>query len=131
MSTQLLRPESLSPRSGAEPMRDVVIVGAGPNGLSAAVILARAGLSVTVLEGQPTLGGGARTLPLTSQRVTDAEGLLRDVCAAVPAAAPYFPVLRRVRSGRPRGGPHRARRLLCLAVGQRPGWCCLARPQDS
>lgn len=69
-------------------MRDVVVVGTGPNGLAAAVVLARSGLSVTLLEGQSTLGGGIRTLPLTSPEVCEAEGLLRDVCAAVPAAAP-------------------------------------------
>lgn len=69
-------------------MQDVVVVGSGPNGLAAAVVLARSGLAVTLVEGQSTLGGGIRTLPLTSPEVSVAEGLLRDVCAAVPAAAP-------------------------------------------
>src|SRR6185436_661877 len=42
---------------------DGTIVGSRPNGLAAAVNCARAGLSVQVFEAQPTLGGGARTLP--------------------------------------------------------------------
>ncbi|WP_449386460.1 phytoene desaturase family protein [Cellulomonas soli] len=67
---------------------DVVVVGSGPNGLSAAVTCARAGLSVVVLEGQPTVGGGARTLDLGL-----ADGVVHDVCSAVHPmawASPFF-----------------------------------------
>ena len=67
---------------------DVTVVGSGPNGLSAAVICARAGLKVQVLEAQPTLGGGARTLP-------DPEftGVRHDICSAIhplALASPFF-----------------------------------------
>ena len=67
---------------------DVVVVGSGPNGLAAAVTLARAGLGVVVLESQPTVGGGARTLDLGL-----AEGVTHDVCSAVHPmawASPFF-----------------------------------------
>ena len=53
------------------------MVGSGPNGLTAAIILAQAGLRTTVFEAQPTIGGGARSAELTLP------GFVHDVCSAV------------------------------------------------
>jgi phytoene dehydrogenase-like protein len=66
---------------------DAVIVGAGPNGLAAAITLARAGHSVVVFEGHETPGGGTRTLPLTLP------GFIHDVCSAIHPmgiGSPFF-----------------------------------------
>lgn len=56
---------------------DAVVVGAGPNGLAAAVVLARAGLSVLLLEADEQIGGGMRSAELTLP------GFVHDVCSAV------------------------------------------------
>jgi phytoene dehydrogenase-like protein len=66
---------------------DAVVVGAGPNGLAAAVTLAEAGRSVRIIEAQETIGGGTRTAELTLP------GFRHDVCSAIhPAflASPFF-----------------------------------------
>ncbi|MFE0700294.1 phytoene desaturase family protein [Streptomyces sp. NPDC058872] len=68
-------------------MLDAVVVGAGPNGLTAAVELARRGLSVAVFEAKSTVGGGARTEELTLP------GFRHDPCSAVHplgAGSPVF-----------------------------------------
>lgn len=72
------------------PALDAVVVGSGPNGLAAAVALAREGLRVEVLEGQDTLGGGCRTLPLTLP------GFRHDHCSAVHPLAVGSPFFRRL-----------------------------------
>ena len=74
----------------SEKRYDAVVVGSGPNGLSAAIELARRGLSVCVLEAKETIGGGARTEALT------APGFLSDVCSAihpVGVVSPFFRTL--------------------------------------
>lgn len=69
---------------------DAVVVGSGPNGLSAAIVLQKHGLNVLLIEGKETIGGGMRTMELTLP------GFKHDVCSAIhpmAAAAPFFKTL--------------------------------------
>lgn len=75
---------------------DAVVVGAGPNGLAAAIELARSGKRVTVLEAQDTIGGGSRSAELTLP------GFVHDTCSAIQplaAASPFFTTLPLARHG--------------------------------
>jgi len=60
-----------------ESRANACVIGSGPNGLTAAIVLARAGLRTTVFEAQPTIGGGARSAELTLP------GFVHDICSAV------------------------------------------------
>ncbi|MFD7921430.1 phytoene desaturase family protein [Streptomyces sp. NPDC059740] len=68
-------------------MSTAVVVGSGPNGLAAGVLLAREGVAVTVLEAADTIGGGTRTSELTP-------GLLHDHCSATHPLTVGSPFLR-------------------------------------
>ncbi|MEA2544916.1 MAG: hypothetical protein QOI09_189 [Chloroflexota bacterium] len=66
---------------------DAIVVGAGPNGLAAAITIARAGRSVRVYEASQTAGGGTRTADLTLP------GFRHDVCSTIlplTVASPFF-----------------------------------------
>lgn len=71
-------------------MHDAIVVGSGPNGLAAAIALARAGRSVLVLEGNDTIGGGLRTEALTRP------GFRHDSCSAIHPLGVASPFLRTV-----------------------------------
>jgi phytoene dehydrogenase-like protein len=69
---------------------DAIVIGAGPNGLAAAITLQREGLSVLLLESKKTIGGGLRSEELTLP------GFLHDVCSAIhplAAGSPFFNTL--------------------------------------
>lgn len=66
---------------------DAIVIGAGPNGLAAAITLARAGKSVAIVEARDTIGGGMRTVEYT------VPGFHHDVCSSVyplSIASPFF-----------------------------------------
>lgn len=69
------------------PEYDAIVVGSGPNGLSAAIALKQAGLHVLILEAKQTIGGGLRSEELTLP------GYIHDVCSAIhplAAGSPFF-----------------------------------------
>lgn len=69
---------------------DAIIIGAGPNGLAAAITLAQAGRRVLVVEAKATPGGGMRTQELTLP------GFKHDICSAIHPlgiASPFFRAL--------------------------------------
>jgi len=77
-------------------MADAVVVGSGPNGLAAAIALARGGCHVTVFEAEDTIGGGARTEELTLP------GFMHDLCSAIhpmAASSPFFRTIDLARRG--------------------------------
>lgn len=69
---------------------DAVVIGSGPNGLASALVLARAGRSVLVVEAQDTIGGGSRSKELTLP------GFIHDICSAfhpLGIGSPFFRTL--------------------------------------
>ena len=66
---------------------EVIVVGSGPNGLAAAIEIARSGFPLTIVEAAETVGDGARTAELTMS------GCLHDICSAMHpfgAFSPFF-----------------------------------------
>ena len=83
-------------RVGARSSYEAVVVGAGPNGIAAAIVLAQAGLSTLLVEGQQEPGGGCRSQALTLP------GFVHDSCSTVHplgCASPFFQSLQLERHG--------------------------------
>src|SRR5579864_6756846 len=73
---------------GAARARPTIVVGSGPNGLTAAIVLAQAGRRVTVYEAEQSIGGGSRSAELTLP------GFVHDVCSAIHPLGVGSPVFR-------------------------------------
>src|SRR5438132_3092014 len=74
----------------SRPSYDAVVIGSGPNGLAAAITIARKERTVCLIEAETTLGGGARSAELTLP------GFVHDVCSAIHPlgiASPFFRTL--------------------------------------
>src|SRR5262245_61324479 len=67
---------------------DAVVVGSGPNGLAAAIVIAQTGRKVIVFEAEPTIGGGVRSAELTLP------GFVHDTCSAIHPLAIQSPLFR-------------------------------------
>src|SRR3989454_8293036 len=69
---------------------DAIVVGSGPNGLAAAIVIAQTGRKVIVFEAEPAIGGGCRSAELTLP------GFVHDVCSAIHPFALSSPFLSRL-----------------------------------
>ncbi|HLJ18424.1 MAG TPA: NAD(P)/FAD-dependent oxidoreductase [Bryobacteraceae bacterium] len=73
-------------RATKKAWQEAYVIGSGPNGLTAAILLAKAGLRTTVFEAETSIGGGTRSAELTLP------GFLHDICSAVHPLAISSPV---------------------------------------
>jgi len=69
---------------------DAIVIGSGPNGLAAAILMQQKGLSVLLIEGKDTIGGGLRSAELTLP------GFTHDICSAVHPLAVLSPFFSRL-----------------------------------